>query len=120
MNSTQPKNAGMIARIWRGRTAVAMGDEYAQYLYDHGVKKLESLGARGVTMLRENKESESYFMVLSFWDTPEAMTRWAGDDPTKIRHLERDPEYLLEVPQSVQILEVCSNNWFLSDAYRAD
>lgn len=117
MNTNQSLPRG-IARIWRGRTAYGKADEYAQYLYEHGVKKLESLGARGVTMLREDQGNESYFMVLSYWDTREAMTRWAGEDPNKIRHLERDPEYLLEVPKSVQILEVCSNNWFLSDAFR--
>jgi len=27
-------------------------------------------------------------------------------DPKRIHHLERDPEFLIELPQSVQILEI--------------
>ena len=29
-----------IARIWRGRTTAATADEYAGYLYEHGIKPL--------------------------------------------------------------------------------
>lgn len=97
-----------IARIWRGRTLPENADIYANYLYQHGVKKLEALGARLVQMLREDRAEDSYFMVVSFWDTREAMTQWAGDDPTRIRHLDRDAELLIELPVSVQILDVFS------------
>ena len=117
MNPTTSKSTG-VARIWRGKTAPHNADVYASYLYEHGVRKLESLGARGVQMFREDRPQDSYFMVISYWDTREAMTRWAGEDPGKIRHLERDAEYLLELPTSVQILQVMSNNWFLSDVLR--
>ncbi|SEL28365.1 hypothetical protein SAMN04515666_103300 [Bosea lupini] len=114
-SSTAP---GGVARIWRGRTSSTLADEYTRYLYDHGVKKLESLGARGVQMLREDQADSSFFMVTSFWDSMEAMTRWAGADPTRIRHLDKDPEYLLELPSSVQILSVVSCNWILADTMR--
>lgn len=110
---------GGIARIWRGRTSSALANEYTQYLYEHGVKKLESLGARGVQMFREDQADASFFMVISFWDNVDAMTRWAGADPTRIRHLEKDPDYLLELPGSVQILSVVSCNWMLADMMRA-
>ncbi len=116
MNASTTK--GGVARIWRGKTAPENANEYTRYLYEHGVLKLESLGARGVQMFREDRAGDCYFMVISFWDTREAMTRWAGADPNKIRHLERDPELLLELPQSVQILDVLSSNWALSDAMR--
>jgi len=116
MTST-PKPRG-VARIWRGRTAAAMADEYGDYLYEKGVRKLEQLGARGVQMFREDRGAESEFMVISYWDTLEAMTSWAGSDPRRIRHLERDAEMLVELPQGVQILDVLSNNWALADAMR--
>lgn len=29
-----------IARIWRGRVKAERADDYAQYLYENGVKKL--------------------------------------------------------------------------------
>ena len=33
------------------------------------------------------------------------MARFTGSDPGNIHHLDRDPEFLIELPQSVQILE---------------
>jgi heme-degrading monooxygenase HmoA len=107
-----------VARIWRGRTASDKADEYTMYMYEHGIKKLEALGARAVQFFREDRDVDSKFMVITLWDTLEAMTRWAGTDPRKIRHLERDPELLLELPDSVQILDVYANTIFLSDSFR--
>lgn len=95
-----------IARIWRGRTAPEKGDIYQDYLHEYGVKKLKALGAVRVEMLREDRQETCHFMVISWWPTREAMTSWAGDDPTRIRHLERDRELLLELPEAVQIMDV--------------
>lgn len=107
-----------IARIWRGRTAPEKADEYTAYMYEHGVRKLESLGARMVQFFREDRVEDAEFIVITLWDTLEAMTRWAGTDPTKIRHLERDPDLLLDLPDHVQILHVYSSTIFLSDSFR--
>ena len=95
-----------IARIWRGRTLTDNADEYTSYMYENGVKKLEALGARSVQFFREDRDGHSEFMVISLWETIEAMTRWAGTDPRKIRHLERDPDLLMEMPENVQILDI--------------
>nr|WP_316653649.1 antibiotic biosynthesis monooxygenase [uncultured Gellertiella sp.] len=105
------EKSAAIARIWRGRTLPENADSYCAYLHEHGVKKLESLGALGVQMLREDREGDSYFMVVSFWESRDAMTRWAGEDPNRIRHLDRDREFLIELPASVQILDVVSNSF---------
>jgi len=34
------------------------------------------------------------------------MSRFAGSDPTPSHHLPRDPEFLIELPERVQILTV--------------
>jgi hypothetical protein len=31
---------------------------------------------------------------------------FTGTDPTAIHHLERDPEFLIELPTSVQVLDI--------------
>ena len=69
-----------IARIWRGRTTAARADEYAAYLYEHGIKPLEKK-ALGVQMLREDRDAESEFVTISYWESVEAMSRFAGTDP---------------------------------------
>jgi hypothetical protein len=94
-----------IARIWRGRTPLEKADAYARYLYENGVKPLEEQ-AVGVQMFREDRENESEFVTISYWETLQDMSRFAGPDPRRIRHLERDPEFLIELPDTVQIVNV--------------
>jgi hypothetical protein len=99
--STRPT----IARIWRGRTPAVRADEYARYLYEHGIRPLEEK-ALGVQLLREDRATESEFLTISYWESVEAMSRFAGSDPRRIHHLERDAEFLVELPSGVQVLEI--------------
>jgi heme-degrading monooxygenase HmoA len=98
-----------IARIWRGRTTAAKADEYAGYLYEHGIKPLVEK-ALGVQMLREDRAGESEFVTISYWESVEAMSRFAGDDPRRIHHLERDAEFLIELPAGVQVLDIAASH----------
>ena len=56
-------------------------------------------------MMREDRETESEFVTISFWESVEAMSRFAGPDPKRIHHLARDPEFLVELPEGVQVLD---------------
>jgi heme-degrading monooxygenase HmoA len=94
-----------IARIWRGRTTADKAEEYARYSHEHGIKPLAEK-ALGVQMLREDRGEEVEFVTISYWESMEAMSRFAGPDPRRIHHLERDPELLIELPESVQVLEL--------------
>ena len=79
-----------IARIWRGRVKAARADEYAAYLYQHGIRPLEEK-ALAVELLREDRTSRErvhHHLLLGELD---AMSRFAGEDPRRIHHLERDP-----------------------------
>ncbi|HSB41027.1 MAG TPA: hypothetical protein VLK28_04310 [Methylomirabilota bacterium] len=96
-----------IARIWRGRTPAARAEEYARYLYDHGIKPLEEK-ALGVQLLREDRGEETEFVTISYWESVAAMSRFAGRDPRRIHHLPRDPEFLIELPAGVQVLDIVS------------
>jgi heme-degrading monooxygenase HmoA len=93
-----------FARIWRGRTTRDKADEYEHYWRAHGVKPLQDKGAKAVQMLREDRGIESEFVTISYWDSIAAMG--AGPDPTRTHHLPRDSEFLIELPQHVQILAV--------------
>ncbi len=98
-----------IARIWRGRTTREQADEYARYLYENGIRPLEEK-ALGVQMFREDGPFESEFVTISYWENVPAMSQFAGDDPTRIHHLERDPEFLMELPEAAQILTFVSSS----------
>jgi hypothetical protein len=64
------------------------------------------LPASGAAALREDRDDESEFITISCWESIPAMSRFAGPDPTRIHHLEKDPDYLLELPRTVQILRI--------------
>jgi len=98
-----------IARIWRGRTRPERADEYERYNYEAGIKPLIEK-ALGVQTLREDRADESEFVTISYWESIEAMARFTGGDPTRIHHLERDAEFLIELPQRVQILQIRSSH----------
>jgi heme-degrading monooxygenase HmoA len=61
-------------------------------------------------MLREDRADESEFVTISYWESIEAMSRFAGDDPRRIHHLERDAEFLIELPRSVQVLDIVASH----------
>ena len=94
-----------IARVWRGRTSRARADEYERYNYEVGIKPLIEK-ALAVDTFREDREHDSEFVTISYWESVEAMSRFTGGDPTRIHHLPRDTEFLLELPERVQILTV--------------
>jgi len=94
-----------IARIWKGRTSKDKADEYSKYLYEVGFLPLVKK-ALGAQMFREDRDNETEFITISYWESVAAMSRFAGSDPRKIHHLERDAEFLIELPRGVQILNI--------------
>jgi heme-degrading monooxygenase HmoA len=98
-----------IARIWRGRTHRDRADAYETYSYEAGIKPLMEK-ALGVQTLREDRETETEFMTISYWENVDAMSAFTGGDPTQIHHLERDAEFLIELPKRVQILRLRSSH----------
>jgi heme-degrading monooxygenase HmoA len=57
-------------------------------------------------MLRDDRETETEFVTISWWATIVAMTGGTGADPHHAHHLGRDKELLLELPDEVQILTI--------------
>jgi len=101
-----------IARIWRGRTTPDKADAYLRYWREEGGFHPLAEKALAVQMLREDRDDETEFITISWWPSIEAMSAFAGDDPTQIHHLPRDAEFLIELPESVQVLEVVNATWF--------
>jgi heme-degrading monooxygenase HmoA len=95
-----------LARIWRGRTLKEKADEYERYWLANGIVPLQDRGALAVQMLRDDRGAETEFMTISYWDSIEAMTNDPKADPYRAHALERDVEFLIELPQRVQILAI--------------
>jgi heme-degrading monooxygenase HmoA len=116
MNTLTPKEPAIV-RIWRGQTPRNRADEYEAYNYEAGIKPLIKK-ALGVQTLREDRENETEFMTISYWESVEAISKFTGGDPRKVHHLERDKEFLIELPKEVQILRLRKSHGVTGGAAR--
>ncbi|MCP6762444.1 MAG: antibiotic biosynthesis monooxygenase [Fischerella sp. CENA71] len=107
INNTSSQNKRAIARIWHGRTLSSKADEYYAYLKEAGIKKIESIpGNLGAQVFRRTSGNITDFTVISYWESLDAIRKFAGNDIEKTRFLPRDKEYLLELEPNVKHFEV--------------
>ncbi|HEY3124910.1 MAG TPA: hypothetical protein VGK70_12735 [Thermoanaerobaculia bacterium] len=55
-------------------------------------------------MLRRNDGGKTEFLVMSVWESVDAIKKFAGEDYQKAVILPRDREYLLEVADPPKVL----------------
>ena len=111
-NNVESLKKAKVARIWNGRTTDANADEYEEYLFAEGIKKIAGIdGNLGVQVLRRSVDGITEFTVISYWANREDIKRYAGEDIEKPRHLAKDPEYLLELPSYVKNFDLKTNDW---------
>ena len=97
----------MIARIWRGVTPEAKADQYLDYLMKTGVKDLSATeGNQGVQVLRSISNGQAEFLLISLWESLDAIRRFAGDDVERAVYYPEDKEYLLALEPKVAHYEV--------------
>jgi heme-degrading monooxygenase HmoA len=88
----------MIARIWRGVTPAEKAEQYLAYLMETGLKDYRTVpGNQGVQVLRRTYEDKTEFLLISFWESYEAIGAFAGTDLERAVYYPRDQEFLLEL-----------------------
>jgi heme-degrading monooxygenase HmoA len=74
----------MIVRVWRGYASAATQDAYPKHLLENVRPKLERLaGFRGLMLLRRPTGEEIEYLVLTHWQSMDAVRAFAGDDPER-------------------------------------
>ena len=93
----------MIARTWHGRVPAAKADAYYEFLQRSGLADYAATpGYRGILVLRrtegegEGEGEVTHFVLTSFWDSVEAIRRFAGDEYERAHYYPEDDEFLLE------------------------
>ena len=82
-------------------------DEYYRYLEETGLREYrQTAGNRGVQVLRRIQGETCEYLLITFWESWEAIRRFAGDQPEKAVYYPRDREFLLELEPNVQHFEV--------------
>lgn len=83
----------MIARIWRGWTSPANADAYEALLTERilpGIAAREIEGYRGAHLLRDDRDGESEFVTILWFDSIEAV-RDRFDEASDHYDVIRDP-----------------------------
>ncbi len=97
----------MILRSWRGATRAEDADRYVQYLKATGIREYRATpGNRGVYLLRRNASARAEFVLLSLWDSLEAVKGFAGDDVGQAVFYPEDDQFLVERDEHVDHYEV--------------
>jgi heme-degrading monooxygenase HmoA len=97
----------MIARTWHGRVPAAKADTYHEYLLRTGVADYAGTpGNRGVYVLRRVEGEIAHFLLITYWESVEAIRRFAGEDYERARYYPEDDDFLLEREPFVTHYEV--------------
>ncbi|UWZ82653.1 antibiotic biosynthesis monooxygenase family protein [Occallatibacter riparius] len=71
----------MIARHWRGWTKPEDADAYEKLLRDTVLPEIQNIeGHKGVLLLRNDGPQECQFVVINFFESLDAVKRFAGND----------------------------------------
>jgi heme-degrading monooxygenase HmoA len=87
----------MVARTWRGATRAEDAERYLEYLHQSGLAAFqETPGNRGATVLRRVAAGRAEFVVVSLWESAEAIRSFAGADIGRAVFFPEDDRYLVE------------------------
>jgi heme-degrading monooxygenase HmoA len=87
----------LIARTWRGWTSAANAEQYAAYVARTGIEAYRStVGNLGAYSLHRISGDRAEFLVLSFWESLEALRAYAGDDYERAVFYPEDDAFLVD------------------------
>jgi hypothetical protein len=87
----------MMARLWHGRVPTAKADAYLNYLNTSGLPDYRATRRnRGVTVLRRADGDITHFLLITQWESWEAIAAFAGEPLGRARYYPQDDEFLLE------------------------
>lgn len=97
----------MIARIWRGITLAEKADDYLDYLRETGLRDYaKTAGSRGFKVLRRIQGEHCEIMLISLWDSMDAVSAFAGENHDRSVYYPDDEQYLLEMEPLVHHYDV--------------
>ncbi len=97
----------MIARRWHGRVVAERAGEYLALMGEVGLADYRSTeGNKGAWCLHRREGDVVHVEMLTFWEDEEAIRRFAGDDMTRAKYYQFDPDFLLEMEPLVTHFEV--------------
>ncbi|HKM83240.1 MAG TPA: antibiotic biosynthesis monooxygenase [Candidatus Acidoferrum sp.] len=97
----------MIARIWHGVTDIAHADEYLNRTRNVGLPDYRSVpGNISAYALRRVEGDRAHFLTLTFWESRDAIVRFAGQDIERAKYYDFDKDFLLKLEPTVRHYEI--------------
>ncbi len=97
----------MIARIWHGMVPVSKSDEYLKRTRSVAIPDYRSTtGNRGAFVLRRIESDVAHFITLSFWESRDAIAKFAGENIDAAKYYDFDRDFLLEFEPFVSHYEI--------------
>jgi heme-degrading monooxygenase HmoA len=97
----------MIARAWHGAVRAKDAERYHAYLEATGLPDYRRTpGNRGVYVLRRVEGEVAHFLLLTLWESWDAIRAFAGDEPERARYYPEDEGFLLELEPTVTHYDV--------------
>ena len=97
----------MIARRWHGRVPAEKAEEYLQLTKEVGLADYCTVPGHIDSWCFHRAEGDIVHVeTLSLWESLEAIRRFAGDELTKAKYYDFDPDFLLELEPEVLHFEV--------------
>ena len=86
----------MFLRTWQGQTKREDGDAYEIFMRERAAPDYGSIdGLINLYFTRRDEGNISHFLLVTIWDSMDAIKAFAGNDPTKAKYYPEDAQYLL-------------------------
>jgi heme-degrading monooxygenase HmoA len=87
-----------ITRIWHGRTTAAKSDEYLHLMRTIAIPDYcATPGNKGAFALRRIEGDTAHFLMITFWESEDAVRAFAGNDVNVAKYYDFDKNFLLEM-----------------------
>ena len=97
----------MIARTWAGATRAADADAYLDYLHATGLAAYRATpGNQGTLALRRIEGDRAEFLLVTLWESEEAIRRFAGDEIGRAVFYPEDDRFLVARDEHVTHYDV--------------
>lgn len=97
----------MIARIWSGATKADDADAYLDYLHRTGLAEYAlTPGHRRTITMRRIADGRAEFLLVTLWDSLDAVRAFAGDDLERAVFYPEDDRFLVARDERVTHFDV--------------
>lgn len=103
----QQGGAMTIVRLWHGRTHISQADAYAEFMKERAAPDYSSTdGLKKLYFLRRIDDDAAHFLLVTLWDSMDAVIKFAGEHPEKAKYYPEDDSFLLEKEETSALYEL--------------